>query len=103
MVTDNRSPIMNTTKTLMLAAVAALSLGAGTAMAQEGGPSMIGPNDWSIQQERAVYAHQTPAPTAAPVQAGSSDVDTSDHGLASGWVGDKSPYRFDYGTLDNPG
>jgi hypothetical protein len=93
---------MKTTKTLMLAAVAALSLGVGTAMAQEG-VSMIAPNDWSIQQERAVYAHQTQAPAAAPVQAGSSDVETSDHGLASGWAGDNAPYRFDYSTMANPG
>jgi hypothetical protein len=85
---------MTTMKTLMLAGVAVASLGIGTAMAQEGGPSMIGPNDYWTLQERAVYAHQAQAPTSGQVQAGSSD---TDHAVSGGRQG------FDYGTLANPG
>jgi hypothetical protein len=95
---------MTTTKTLMLAALAALSLGTATAMAQEGGgPSMAMPNDyWSVQQ-RALYAHQAPADGANTVQSGESDTDTTRALGTSGWTGDKSPFRFNYGTLANPG
>jgi hypothetical protein len=90
---------MTTTKTLMLAALAAMSLGAGTAMAQEGGSSLMpGPNDYWMLQERAVLAHQ--APTVSPqVQSGSSDATTPMHtGTGRG-----APVHFDYGTLANPG
>ena len=62
---------MSNTKTLMLAAVAALSLGVGSAMAQE-------------SADGAFFLNQSPAPAqAAPArhqampQAGSSDVDQS--------------------------
>jgi hypothetical protein len=89
-------------KTLMLAGFAAISPGAGTAMAQEG-PSMIGPDDYWTQQERAMYIHNGQAASAGQVQAGSSDVTRTGPGSASGWGGDNSPYRFDYGTIDNPG
>jgi hypothetical protein len=102
MAGDNRSSIMKTTKTLMLAGLAALSLGAGTAMAQET-PSMIGPNDYWTQQQRAMYAHQAPASTAVRTQSGSSDVRPAGLGLGSGWIGDNAPHRFDYGTMANPG
>ena len=57
---------MSTTKTLMLAAVAALSLGAGSAMAQEGGITVFGPG---------YQAPATQAPSAVPAQSGSSDVE----------------------------
>ena len=93
---------MKTLKTLMLAGLAALSLGAGTAMAQEGA-SMIGPNDYWTQHQRALYAHQAPAPTAVRTQSGSSDVHTTGFGLRSGWIGDNAPHRFDYSTIANPG
>ncbi len=93
---------MNTAKTLMLAGIAAASLGVGTAMAQEGGPSMIGPNDYWTLHERALYAHATPT-AAAQIQSGSSDVSQGSSGLGSGWVGDNSPYRFSYGTMADPG
>lgn len=61
---------MTHSKTLMLAAAAALSLGVGTAIAQE-------------SADGAFFLNQTPAPTTAPAkaapmmgpQAGSSDVD----------------------------
>jgi hypothetical protein len=84
---------MTIMKTLMLAGFAAASLGIGTAMAQEG-PSMIGPNDYWTQQERAVYAHQAQAATSGQVQAGSSDIDSARPGALPG---------YDYGTLANPG
>ena len=93
---------MKTMNTLMLAGLAALSLGGGTALAQEG-PSMIGPNDYWTLHERALYAQKAPAPTAPRIQAGSSDVTTPVFGPQSGWVGDNAPYRFDYGTLADPG
>ncbi len=81
---------MNTTKTLMLAAVTALSLGAGSAMAQEsGGPSMPTIDYWAARQiaaEQATWANQ--------VQYGSSDVNT---------LRGDFPTRFDYSDLANPG
>ena len=90
---------MMTTKTLMLAALAAMSLGAGTAMAQEGGSSfMPGPDDYWTLHQRALYAHQTPA-VAPRVPSGSSDVSTP---MNSG-IGPGAPMRFDYSTLANPG
>jgi hypothetical protein len=94
---------MKTLNTLVLAGLAALSLSAGTALAQEGGPSMPGPGDYWTQHDRALYAHQAPAPTAPRIQSGSSDVTAPVPGSQSGWIGDKSPYRFDYGTLADPG
>jgi hypothetical protein len=102
MVDDNRSSTMNATRTLMLAGLAALSLGVGTAMAQDGA-SMTSPNDYWTQQQRALYAHQAPAASAEQVQSGSSDVGTASGELESGWAGDKSPHRFDYSTLADPG
>jgi hypothetical protein len=90
---------MTTTKTLMLAALAAMSLSAGTAMAQEGGSSLMpGPNDYWTVQQRAVFAHQTPA-VSPQVQSGSSDTSTP---MNSG-TGRGAPVHFDYGTLANPG
>ncbi len=81
---------MNTMKTLMLAAVTALSLGAGSAMAQEsGGPSMPTIDYWAaktLAAEQATGANQ--------IQSGSSDVSPL-HG--------DFPTRFDYGDLANPG
>jgi hypothetical protein len=90
---------MTTTKTLILAALAAISLGAGSAMAQEGGSSLMpGPNDYWTLQQRAVFAHQTPA-VSPQVQSGSSDSSTP---MNSG-TGRGAPVHFDYGTLANPG
>jgi hypothetical protein len=61
---------MNTTKTLMLAAVTALSLGVGSAMAQDGSGGSF--PDYQTLREQAALAR---APAAAmPVQSGSSDV-----------------------------
>ena len=85
---------MTTLKTLMLAGFAAASLGIGTAMAQEGGPSMTGPNDYWTLHERAIYAHQAQAASSGQVQAGSSDTDATRSGALP---------AYDYGTLANPG
>jgi hypothetical protein len=93
---------MTTVKTLIFAGFAALSL--GTAMAQEGGTStMPMSNDYWIQHQRAVIASQAPAKDANPVQAGSSDVSKPRSWFDSGWIGDNSPYRFQYGTLGGGG
>ena len=62
---------MTNLKTLTLAAVTALSLGLGTAMAQESGGG-VGP--WETEQLRKALSHHGAALTAQP-QAGSSDVD----------------------------
>jgi hypothetical protein len=105
MMRDNRSSTMNTTKTLILAGLAALSLGVGSAMAQEG-PSMIGGNDyWTLHQSALDnrQAHAALAQGAGQIQSGGSDADTGHFNWESGWVGDNSPYRFDYGTLNSPG
>ena len=60
---------MTNTKTLMLAAVAALSLGIGSAMAQES----PGGSDANNQPTFAPLGHA--APLSSHPQAGSSDVD----------------------------
>jgi hypothetical protein len=87
---------MTNMKTLMLAALATLSLGVGSAMAQEGGPSMPTMDFWTAnviaaQQAAAANVHQS-------VQAGSSDTDTVHVGTGGG-----APVNFSYGTLANPG
>jgi hypothetical protein len=90
---------MTTAKTLMLAGLAALSLGANTAMAQEGGgPSMIAPDDYWIVQQRALYERMAKAKHANPVQSGASDVDTTPSGALK-----SDPNRYNWGTLANPG
>jgi hypothetical protein len=66
---------MNTTKTLALAALAALSLGVGTALAQDGAGGSF-PDYWSQRQ--------TAAP--APIQSGSSDVETPANGLTAPYI-----------------
>ena len=57
---------MNTTKTLLLAAMTVISLGAGTAMAQDGGGATA---DYWAARRRAAIAGQN----AASAQYGSSD------------------------------
>jgi hypothetical protein len=70
---------MTTTKTLMLAGLAALSLGMGTAMAQEGGSfSPAGPDYWAVQnlaRQQAANRLATQRPQAQNkfVNSGSSD------------------------------
>jgi hypothetical protein len=83
---------MNTMKTLMLAAVTALSLGAGSAMAQEsGGPSMPTIDYWAAKQIAAEQATRANQVQSGQVQSGSSDVSTL------------RPTHFDYSDLANPG
>jgi hypothetical protein len=84
---------MSTTKTLALAAFAAMSLGIGGAMAQEG-PSAPDPNYGPAQQ---FYSTAQTAPVAGrstAVQSGSSDVDTARA---------FNPGHYNYGDLANPG
>lgn len=76
---------MNTSKTLLLAAVTALTLGVGSAMAQEG-PSMPTIDYWAAQ---AIAARQAQVVSPNAVQSGSSDV--------------AAPVHFDYSDLANPG
>jgi len=66
---------MKTTKTLMLAGLTALSLGIGTAMAQEGGSfSPAGPDFWQTNNAAApLAAAATATPTHSAIQSGSSD------------------------------
>jgi hypothetical protein len=72
---------MNTTKNLVLAAVAVMSLGVGTAMAQDGGQAY--PEYWSARQGTAP-AGATFMRDSSAVQSGSSDFDQSgsDHSAA---------------------
>ncbi len=77
------------TKTLMLAVVTTLSLGAGSAMAQEGAPSMPTVDYWS--------AKAIPAGLAA-----SSDKDLSGSSDENAPRID-APTRIDYSDLANPG
>jgi hypothetical protein len=72
---------MKSTKTLMIAAAAALLIGAGAAMAQSQVPS----------SREGTYYSQPPTVTNSQDQAGSSDVQT---GYQVAW---------DYSTLANPG
>lgn len=66
---------MTRTKTLTLALVAALSLGAASAMAQEG-PTVGTPNDWAATPTRPLVSPFAPSRTGMP-QAGSSDTQVS--------------------------
>jgi hypothetical protein len=59
---------MNTTKTLMLAAVAALSLGVGSAFAQDGSGGSF-PDYQTLRLQSQAAAAQS-----MPVQSGSSDL-----------------------------
>jgi hypothetical protein len=69
----DRSSVMTNTKTLMLAAVAALSLGVGTAMAQESaGGYIAGPFEQRELLIKSHHAATAPTVTAEP-QYGSSD------------------------------
>ena len=89
---------MKTTQALFLAGLAVVSLGAGAANAQNLTPSVA---------EGAAYATHNPAAasTAQPAlpQSGSSDENQPMSWLFSGWVGDHSPYRFQYGDLGGGG
>ncbi len=63
---------MITMKTLVLAGLIALSLGMGTAMAQEGGSTdPVGPDYWAPS---SIAARQAQSGGAVQIQSGSSDV-----------------------------
>jgi hypothetical protein len=83
---------MNTIRTLSFAAAAALSLGLGTAMAQDG-PSTQNASDWT---QRPSTQYQAPARSNQTPQSGSSDVNTMQP------AGRVAP-GVDYGTIDSPG
>jgi hypothetical protein len=68
---------MNTTKTLILAGLAALSLGVGTAMAQDG-PSSYFPDYQAAKILAARQAH------AGEVQSGSADLTSTRGGFQLG-------------------
>ena len=64
---------MSQTKTLFLAALAAMTLGAGAAMADGSGG---GPDYWSRQNMKAIQAGVTnPNLAVTPIPSGSSDVE----------------------------
>jgi hypothetical protein len=73
---------MNTTKTLMLAGFAALSLGVGTAMAQDGGGGSFPDYQSTAYKAARDAAVKTvrQAPANATVQSGSSDTDPMESG-----------------------
>jgi hypothetical protein len=87
---------MKTTKNLALVALAALALGTGTAMAQEGHDDPGIPY-WTLARQ-ADALHQMEARNASRVQAGSSDI-----GTAKSDTGHVLPFRGDFGDLANPG
>ena len=86
---------MKTTTASMLAGLAALSLGVGTAMAQTETPSMTAGKYWAAQAASAVKA---PADNANQIESGSSDPD-SVHSKA----GRGTAVHLNYGTLAYPG
>jgi hypothetical protein len=88
---------MHTTKTLMLAAVAALTLSAGAAMAQSEVPSSAEGAYMSQQRPAAPKTANTGwGRFEARVQAGASDIEHAH-------VGHVLPFNGDYGDLANPG
>jgi len=86
---------MNTTRNLLLAAVAALSLGAGAAMAQSQVPSS---NEGAYFPQQHQAAPKILNGWAGPVQSGSSDIETPRSGF-----GHVLPFNGNYGVLANPG
>jgi hypothetical protein len=71
-----RSLAMNTIRTLGLAAVAALSLGVGAAMAQEGANDTISGSTYFGNQAPVVQGQVPTQTRPGMVQSGSSDVQT---------------------------
>ena len=88
---------MTNTKTLMLAAVTALSLGMGTAMAQDESNGDPGVPYWTLSRQ-ADALHQMETRNANHVQAGSSDT-----GMLKSGIGHVLPFNGDYGDAANPG
>jgi hypothetical protein len=70
--------IMTTTKTLMLAGLAVMSIGMGTSMAQDGGGATA--DYWAQQYHAAANktaAKETHSAVSGTVQSGTSDLDRS--------------------------
>jgi len=89
---------MNTTKTLFLAAVTALSLGAGAAMAQSEVPSAPPMTYVPGQHQVAPWSADTwSGRGTGRVQSGSSD-ERATHSITH-----FAPFNGDYTTIDNPG
>jgi hypothetical protein len=87
---------MTTTKTLILAAVTALTLGNGAAYAQSEGHDAAVPY-WTLQRQAdALRGAEARNPNLFAVPAGSSDVDHFG-------VGHTLPFNGNFGTLANPG
>src|SRR5277367_6514541 len=80
---------MNTTRNLLLAAVAALSLGAGAAMAQSQVPSS---NEGAYFPQQRQAAPKIMNSWAGPIQSGSADVETPRSG-----IGHVLPFNGNYG------
>jgi hypothetical protein len=83
---------MTNAKTFILAAVAALTIGAGSAMAQSEVPAQGAPYWTPQRQAQALRAAEARNPSL--VQSGSSDVARGSHAV---------PFNGDYGDLANPG
>jgi hypothetical protein len=88
--------IMKTTKIFALVALAALALGMGTAMAQEGGHDDNAAY-WTLARQ-ADALRQMEARNPSHVQAGTSDVRAARSGTSH-----VVPFNFNYTTLANPG
>ena len=82
---------MNTTRTFMLAGLAALSLGIGSAMAQTEMPA-TNSGSWT---DNAATPNSV---TLVHVQSGSPDLYAVGYGVSGA-----PRFRGDYGTLANPG
>jgi hypothetical protein len=87
---------MNATKTLMLAAVTALTLSAGAAMAQSQVPSAAAGATLTQQQTAPKTANNLWGRIEARVQAGASDIEHAH-------VGHVLPFNGDYSDLANAG
>jgi hypothetical protein len=85
---------VNKTKALMIAGLTALSLGAGTAMAQSQVPPS-GEGYYFSGQSRTTPQSDTLIQSG--VQSGSSDVSYAP------WASSTVPFNGDYTTLANPG
>jgi hypothetical protein len=88
--------IMKTTTMFALVALGALSLGTGTAMAQEEGHDYQIPY-WTLERQ-ADALRQMEARNASKVQAGSADANTTRPRISH-----VLPFNGDYTTLANPG
>jgi|HubBroStandDraft_1064217.scaffolds.fasta_scaffold23477_4 hypothetical protein len=95
---------MQTTKTLLLAGLAVISLGAGVANAQNLVPSFVQGQYYALPNHPVTNArmpNSQPQPALPP--SGASDEAQPHSWLDSGWAGDNNPYRFQYGNLGGGG